>query len=361
MGGKIAQRFELQLVELEQRRCRCRGRGIARHDPEADGVERRASHRRESQLSRQELASPVVVLPLDAPGEMRELQLRQVVGKTGFDILELDIAGDVACHAARKFKPQAQRTLATGELARQRQPFTPCRDVGVVEARVEPPLRLLPVAHGSTPPFAANVDGRRQFRRRRAAQTEPVAAKTVFEAQLDAIQHELRGIAQVVMPGDQRVPNDDLPLAKNPVGKRRVASCIGRVDFDAADMQHPGPIAAQREPRSLDHQLLQAQLQERYRRPRHDHFDHGQFEQRQRRRTGGIAHPEPGHDQLGIPTVPAGDQGIDFNRLAELARKRCRQRVAIGLHLREDDVADDQQHQGERGERRNQGGAGDPA
>ena len=82
--------------------------------------------------------------------------------------------------AAPPEKPNQSRSAPLPRLIlhRQRQPFAPGRDVGVVEARVEVALDLAPVPEPVAAPLAAHVDRRGELRRRRAAQSRAGGRRT---------------------------------------------------------------------------------------------------------------------------------------------------------------------------------------
>ena len=204
------------------------------------------------------------------------------------------------------------------------------------------PVALRPAAH-----ITADVDRRRKLGRGRSEQPEPMAAKAALEPELHVVEDELRRIAQVVVPRDERVAHVDMRLPQNPLRERRVVAHLSRVEFHARDVQNAVPVAANREARLLQHQLLQAKIEKRQRRPGHHHVHLRQVEQRARRRAGAAAHPESVNDDLGIPAVPAGGDAVDLHRLLQLARKRRDQIVAIVLHPRKHDKANGEQQRAE--------------
>jgi len=177
-----------------------------------------------------------------------------------------------------------------------------------------------------------------------------MAAETVLQTKLHAVEHELRRVALIVVPQDQRIADDDFALAQHPVGKRQFVRRLRRIDLDSGNVQNPRTIAPNRQPRALDDQFLEAKLEQRHRRPGDDQFDPGQQKKRHRGRTGTIQHAKPFHHELRIPSVPAGGEHRDFDGLPELTRQHARERVAIGLDLREDHEPDNKQSEGERRE-----------
>ena len=173
----------------------------------------------ETHVATVDLVPSLFLAPAETAGDTGEHEFRQRILETDGDILELDVADEVARRAAREAEPEPQRTLAATDPDRQRQPLPPGRDVGVVEARVEVALDLAPVPEPVAAPLAAHVDRRGELGRRRAAQSQPVDAEPVLEPELDPVEEELRRIAQVVVPGDERVAHQDLALVEHPVGE----------------------------------------------------------------------------------------------------------------------------------------------
>jgi hypothetical protein len=93
--------------------------------------------------------------------------------------------------------------------------------------------------------------GRGEIVRRRALESEAVVAEPALEAKLNAVEHELRRVAQVVVPHDQRIADHDLALAQDPVGDRQLLARLLGIEFEPGDPQHAGAIAADRKPRAL--------------------------------------------------------------------------------------------------------------
>ena len=100
-------------------------------------------------------------------------------------------------------------------------------------------------------------------------------------------------------------------------------------------MEYAGGVAPQREPRPIDNELLQAQIEKRQRGPGDNQVDLGQFEQWDRRSQCTVPHAETVNNQLRIPAVPTRRESVDLHRLSELTRQRIRQRVPVGLDPRE--------------------------
>ena len=194
-------------------------------------------------------------------------------------------------------------------------------DVGVIEPHVRPAGRALPIPERLAVDLGPQVDRGGEFGRRRAGEADAIAPeRQVLHPELHAVEHELRRVAQVVVPGDQGVADEDPPLPQQPVGERRVvgSAARGRIRVPAT-CSTPRAVAAHREPRPLDHQLLQAQLHQRQRRPRQRDVDLGQLEQRRFAGLEPVAHAEVGEDEFRVPAVPAGRDAADFDRLASCA------------------------------------------
>ena len=113
-------------------------------------------------------------------------------------------------------EPEAQCARAALHGDRQRQPLGPCGDVRVVEAHVDAPVGLIPTAAAQRGEVATHVDRGGDLRRRRAFETEAVPPETPFEAQADLVEQELRRVAEIVVPGDERVLDDDFALVQQP-------------------------------------------------------------------------------------------------------------------------------------------------
>ncbi len=182
-------------------------------------------------------------------------------------------------------------------------------------------------------------------------------AEAVLEAKIHVVEHQLRRAAQLVRPCHQRVGNDDARLAQQPVGEARVVILPVRIDFDAGQMQAPVHVAANGKLRAVDGQLLQPQVQERHRRPRHHEIDAREIDQR---RIGGmlaIVNLQAADSQPRIPAIPAGIDGDNCHRLSQFRGQRGHDPLAVFVDPRKHDQADDQQQYAKRRERRYGGNA----
>ena len=352
--GDGDERFELQPVELHL--SGRSGRLVAHRQLEIRRIEPFAALRRERERLREELPSGGRGAPADASRQMREIELRKLVAQLCVDVAQLEIGDDLARLAVSELEPDAHRALPARNLLGQRQPLPPCSDVRVVEAHEHPALASLPVAKRHVLQIAAHVDRRGKSRRRRSPQSEAVPAEAVFHPELHAVQNELRGVAQVVVPGDQRIAYHDLALLHDPVGERRFAVGLRGIEFHARNLQMTGSVAADRKPRPLDDELLQPQLEQRHRGPRNDEPHFRQIDERQRVRARALEHPEALHEQLRVPAVPAGRQRGDLDRMPELPRERRGKRVAIRLDVRQDEEAKREERQREGTETDHDGG-----
>ena len=90
-----------------------------------------------------------------------------------------------------------------------------------------------------------------------------MASEPVLEAELHTVEHELRRIAQVVVPGDERIANHDLALSQDPVRQRQIIGGLRGVEFEARKMKRAPRVAPDRKARTLDNELLQPQLEKR--------------------------------------------------------------------------------------------------
>ena len=168
---------------------------------------------------------------------------------------------------------------------------------------------------------------------------------------VDPVEHELRRVAQVVVPRHERLAHDDQPLAQHPLGERGVLAHRVGIDLEARDVQPARGVAADREPRAVDRELLEAQVREHQRGPR-DHAGHArQLDERGAGRPRGVADAQPLHDDLGIPAVPAGDDRVDLDRMPELGGDPRRDGVALGLDVRQHEEAQREQQHARSGDR----------
>ncbi len=315
-----------------------------------------AGRRHERELVGEELVLRRCVPPAGTARQVREAELRQLLAELRLDVGELEIGNDLARLAARELEPDAHRPLAARDRRRQRKPFAPRGDVGVVEPYIQAALRVLPRPRHGAADLAAQIERRGQLRRRRPFETETMVAELAFQPELDAIQHELRRVAQIVVPGDECVANHDLALAQDPVGHPRIVGRAVGIDFNAGNVEQPGPIAADRQPWAVDRELFQAQLEERQRRPRDDQIDFRQLEQRHV--AVAVADAKSLDDDLRVPAVPAGRQRGNFHGLTELPGQRFGHRVAVGVDAREHDEAHDEERQRKKPEARHDDNAG---
>ena len=181
MGHEIAQRSELQPIELDEAgRC-----GVARRFPQRHLEIGRLEALPFGGDKRQRLCIEFAPRQRDARAnatrQARKLEIRQIWPKFGLHVGELEIGNDVVRLAVCKIEPQSQRALAARDRYWHRQPFGRCRDVRVVEPDVDLPRRMLPVALRPAAHITAHVDRRRKLGRRRSEQPEPMAAKAALE------------------------------------------------------------------------------------------------------------------------------------------------------------------------------------
>ena len=147
-----------------------------------------------------------------------------------------------------------------------------------------------------------------------------MVAEAVLEAELHLVEHELRCVAQFVVPGDQCVAHDDLALPQQPIGQRGVVGAPIGIDGDACDANASGRVAAHRQLGVVDDELAKAEIEQRQRRPGNDQIDARQVEERLCRAVGAIAKAKTADGELGIPAVPTGRDRVDLDRLADLLR-----------------------------------------
>ncbi len=120
--------------------------------------QRRAVDGAKRQRARMQRALTIVVLPADPAGEVRQAERRQLRLEARVDIGKLQVRDNVARLPVRDVDPEPQRAFSGLDRKRQRQPFAPRGEVGVVEAEVEAPLHLVPVRRIQRGDIAAQVE-----------------------------------------------------------------------------------------------------------------------------------------------------------------------------------------------------------
>ena len=214
---------------------------------------------------------------------MRERQRCQPFAQRRAHVLELHVGRDVDRLGLREIHPDAQRTLATFDRQRKWKPVAPRGDVGVIEAQVQLALQLIPVLQGFAGHVGAKLDRRGDVGWRYSREAGLMAAKSLLETKRDVIEQQLRRLAVFVVPRDQCVTDDDLRLAHQPVRDGGIVGALVGFALDAGEVQPSRRIAPQRKPRTFDQQFLEAQVEERQRRPRNE-----QVHARQRQQNAAI-------------------------------------------------------------------------
>ena len=200
---------------------------------------------------------------------------------------------------------------------------------------------MLPFAQGSCAEFTAHVQRRSELGGRHAGQAEPVCPEALFDAQIDLVEHELRGVTHFVRPGDETVVDEDARLAQQPVRDGVVVPARARVDRDTRDMYQPGFVAPDRQARSFDGELAQPQVQQRQRGPGHHEVDARQREHG-RRPIGRVHDAERANGKAWIPAVPPRFDGADRDRLSYALTQCSRDVVVMRFDAGEGDEADEQ-------------------
>src|SRR5438874_2480142 len=129
---------------------------------------------------------------------MREVDFGKLRSDGRLDVGELDVGDELDELLAGHLEPDAQCAGSARDFPRQRKPFAPRRDVRVVETHEQRPLRVLPVLHRIELEIATQIERRREIRGWRAFQSETVAPEPVLQTELDAVEDELRRVAQIV-------------------------------------------------------------------------------------------------------------------------------------------------------------------
>ena len=199
----------------------------------------------------------------------------------------------------------------------KRKPVAPRGDVGVIEAQVQLALQLVPVLQRFAGHVGAKLDRRGDVGRRYAGQAGLMAAESLLETKRDVIEQQLRRLAVFVVPRDQCIADDDLRLAHQPVRDGGIVGALVGFALDAGEVQPSRRIAPQRKPRTFDQQFLEAQVEERQRRPRDEQVDARQREQRRCHRAARARTRNPRTDNFGFQPSQPVTRRIDLDRLAD--------------------------------------------
>ena len=121
-------------------------------------------------------------------------------------------------------------------------------------------------------------------------------------------------------------------------------------------MQPATFVAADRQLRPIDGQLLQPQIQEWHGRPRHNEIDAREVEDGLAGRMVAVMDLQSANGQARIPSLPAGIDGRYHHGLPQFVRQRRHDAIAIVVDPRKHDKADDQQQHAKKRERRDRSG-----
>ena len=153
----LAQRLELQPVELDAQQRRHLGRGFApRH--------RRTSKDRSSwPPAKAKRTSRPKTLPLPPRQPKRPATWSSLSSgsrsSSDHRVLELDVADDLRHAGGESEREPHAAASPRPDLHRQRQPFAPRGHVGVLRRAYNPPGGTVPVAHAAAAPLAATLIG----------------------------------------------------------------------------------------------------------------------------------------------------------------------------------------------------------
>lgn len=234
---------------------------------------------------------------------------------------------------------------------RGRQPGRPGQGFGVIQRGVELPA---PVGRAggigreqAAIEFSAQVHFARQHRIAVGAQHEAMRQAAIAHQQIDVVQHQIRRLAQFVLPADPGATDLHLALPGQPAQRRmiQVRLVIAGIQVDALP-RHPqavGGVAAQGEVR-----LLHPQAQQRGRQG--EQAAPGQHRRHRRQAQDRLRHVvidlHRAEFELGVQALPIRPDGPD--------RDACAQRLAgVGfdlraplVHARQDPIAHAQEPDG---------------
>ncbi len=166
--------------------------------------------------------------------------------------------------------------------------------------------------------------------------------ETLLQTELDMVEQQLRRAARIRRSRRPARRARRRRLPHQPVGEPRSRRpSVSDRHLDAGDVQHAAAASRRSDSRGdVDRQLLQAQIEQRKRRPRDEQVDSRQLEQRTRWRLARSRTRKPRIDKLGIPAVPAGHESRRSRPAGRCSRRQpLRDLPAARLDLRERDEA----------------------
>ena len=191
-------------------------------------------------------------------GQLRRQSHRHVV--------QAHIGSQSGQRLLRQRQPDAHAPGAARQIDRIVYPGPPTRQVGVIEFRIAfagPCRQRLDVAADKV---AAQVEPGRQRFRGLGRQAETMVKASIAQVEVELRQHQRRRLAQVVVPGDGGIANDDAILAQQPAREPPVLRLV-LLDLQARGEQPAFGVATQVQGRRVDHQAREVRRQPPKRRP----------------------------------------------------------------------------------------------
>ena len=238
----------------------------------------------ESQVAGRDLECACLLLQLEAPVELLQLERLEIGRQPQRKPAQRQVAREAGPLATAQLAPEGQRAFAILQFQLLQQ-----AGVEVLAQRLQPefaefaielaaPVLQLARAGQRQQRLAkapAQAEARAPVRRWRGVQPQLVLAARVAQQQADLAQLQRRRLrAQFVAPAQQPVAQQEFTLGKEPVG--RLARAAAARQRDAGQRDHAVGLAAQLELRPIDHQLLEAQAQQRAQRQRAEHAGQAQ-------------------------------------------------------------------------------------
>ena len=321
---------------------------MVHYEAQRSGLHLRPVRVLEAQLASAELESIRGVAPGQPPLQVRQLEQRELRPELGHDIGQRNVGGDAAHLALDQRCPHSHRTFAVPHIDRVVEPRPPRGEVGVADFGKQaavPCARLRDrAAHQLRPDLyrSAELAGRA----RREAGRMFVAV--VLQAEIQAGKPQRWRLAQVVMPFDIGVAHHDFALGQHPVGELAAAILL-RLEQYPGDRNAALRVAPHRELQLVHFERVEAQI-EKQKRPPRDYIDHARQHQRL-----APARVEQAHvDQLELraQAAPVGADPLHRHRQSHGLRHRLDDVGAIALDVREHPIAQSEEKDRNREERR---------
>ena len=177
-----------------------------------------------------------------APLQVRQLQRRQVRGELSDHVRQGQIGRNPAQLAVGQRGPDAQSTVTAFHIHRVIEPGSPRAEIRTADLGKYPPVPGAWLRDGVPDQFSPNLDRGAEPSGRTRRESGGMLVPVVLEPEIERVEYQRRGAAQVIGPFDLGVAQHDLSLAQHPVGHPTVSRFPG-FEHDSANRDAPACIA----------------------------------------------------------------------------------------------------------------------